>query len=137
MVERKQHFCGDTLNLFAREDHNYHWSRSYWYYSTLPDKFNNNVWTYGIGLTGCVPEVFECKDIVTWFIDKFFQNIRNIPLQSNSPVSLAPSDIKKMLKLPEKKNNGTDLLQEYLQDPTTMSEDLSRIQVSYLNEPYQ
>jgi hypothetical protein len=71
MAERRQHFYGDTLNLLAREDPNYHWSRAYWYYSTLPNRNSNKVWTSGIALVGCVPEVFECKDIVTWCIDKF------------------------------------------------------------------
>jgi hypothetical protein len=57
-----------------------------------------------------------------------------------------------MLKLPEPsltykrkyainflrgKNNGNELLQEYLQDPTTISEDLFRIQVSSLKHPYR
>jgi hypothetical protein len=152
MVERKQQLCGDTLNLFAREDHNYHWSRSYWYYSTSPDRDNNKVWTSGIALAGCVPEVFDCKDIITWCIDKFVQNRRTIPLQNDSPISLAPSVFKKMLKLPELnitykgdearnflkgRNNGIELLQEYLQDPTTIPQDLSRIQVSSLKDPYR
>jgi hypothetical protein len=62
-------------------------------------------------------------------------NLSTIPLQSGSPVSLAPSIFKKMLKLPEpkltykgeearnflrRKNNGIELLQEYLQDPAAM-----------------
>jgi hypothetical protein len=34
-------------------------------------------------------------------------------------------------------NYGMDLLQEYLQDPTAMSKDLSIIQVSSLKDPYQ
>jgi hypothetical protein len=57
-----------------------------------------------------------------------------------------------MLKLPEptitfkgdearnflkEKNNGLELLQEYLEDPTTMPEDISRIQVSSLKNPYR
>jgi hypothetical protein len=57
-----------------------------------------------------------------------------------------------MLKLPEPnltykgedainflrgKNNGIELLQEYLQDPVAMSKDLSRIQVSSLKDPYR
>jgi hypothetical protein len=55
-----------------------------------------------------------------------------------------------MLKLPEptitfkgeeernflkNKNNGLDLLQEYLEDLATMSVDISRIQVSLLKNP--
>jgi hypothetical protein len=100
----------------------------------------------------CIPEVFECKDIVTWCIDKFIQNRRVITLQSSSPVSLAPSIFREMLKLSEpnlvykgeeainflkRKNNGIKLLQEYLHDPASMPEDISRIQVSSLKNPYK
>jgi hypothetical protein len=35
------------------------------------------------------------------------------------------------------KNNGRDLLSQCLEDPTTMSEDLSVIQVSQLKKPYK
>jgi hypothetical protein len=35
------------------------------------------------------------------------------------------------------RNNGIELLQEYLQDPATMPQDLSRIQVSSLKDPYR
>jgi hypothetical protein len=126
---RKQQLCGDTLNLFAREDQNYHWSRLYWYYSNLMGKENNKVWISGIILARCVPEVFECKHIVTWCIDKCIQNRRVITLQSSPPISLVPSIFREMLKLQEpnlvykgeeaihflnSKNNGIKLLQEYL-----------------------
>jgi hypothetical protein len=37
----------------------------------------------------------------------------------------------------KEKNNGFDLLKEYLEYPTTMPEDISRIQVSLLKNPYQ
>jgi hypothetical protein len=95
---------------------------------------------------------FECKDIVTWCIDKFIQNRRVITLQSSSPISLAPSIFREMLKFPEpnlvykgeeaknflkRKNNGIKLLQEYLHDPASMPEDISRIQVSSLKNPYK
>jgi hypothetical protein len=99
-----------------------------------------------------VPEVFDCKDIVTWCVDKFVQNQRTIPLQNGSPISLAPTIFKKLLKLPEPnltyegdrartflkgRNNGIEILQEYLQDSATMPQDLSRIQASSLKDPYR
>jgi len=37
----------------------------------------------------------------------------------------------------KRKNNGLELLQEYLHDPMTMIEDISRIQVSSLKNPYK
>jgi len=149
---RKQQFCGDTLNLFAKEDQNYHRCRSYWYYSNLFGKENNKVCTSRIVLIGCVLEVFECKDIFAWCIDKFIENIRDIPLQRSSPISLTPSIFREMLKFLEpnlvykgkesrniikRKTNGIELLQEYLHDPTSMLEDISRIQVSYLKNPFK
>jgi hypothetical protein len=36
----------------------------------------------------------------------------------------------------KEKNNGLELLQEYLEDPSTMLEDISRIQVGSLKNPY-
>ena len=62
------------------------------------------------------------------------------------------SIFKKILRFPElslvykeeeaenfmkRKNNGIELLQEYLQDHASMPKDLSRIQVSYLKHPYK
>jgi hypothetical protein len=70
-------------------------------YEWLSDIDNNKVWTLGIALVNCVLEVFKCKDIITWSIDKFVQNRRTIPLQSKFLVSLAPLVFKKMLKMPE------------------------------------
>jgi hypothetical protein len=67
---RKKSFCGDILNLLSREDQNYHWSRSFWYYAKIMDRENNKVWTPRIVLVGCVPKVFECEDIATWCVDK-------------------------------------------------------------------
>ena len=80
MAERKQQLCRDTLNMFAKEDHNHHWSRSYWYYATFPNKDNNKIWTSGIAHVGCVPKVFDCKEVVTWCVDKFVHNRRMISL---------------------------------------------------------
>jgi hypothetical protein len=37
----------------------------------------------------------------------------------------------------KRKNNGIKLLQEYLQDSALISEDISKIQVSYLKSPYK
>jgi hypothetical protein len=65
---------------------------------------------------------------------------------------LAPSIFREILKLPEpnliykgeevrnylkSKNNGLEILQVYLHDPSTIPKEISRIQVSYLNDPYK
>jgi hypothetical protein len=98
------------------------------------------------------PRGFECKDIVTWCVDKLVHYRRTIPLQSESPVSLPPSVFKKILRFPEpslvykgeearnflkRKTNGIKILQQYLKYPTSMPKYLSRIQVSYLKYPYK
>ena len=66
-------------------------------------------------------------------------------------LSLSPIVFKKMLKLPDptltfngeeardflkKRNNGLDLLQEYLKYPSAMPIDITRIHVSSLENPY-
>jgi hypothetical protein len=95
---------------------------------------------------------FDFKELVSWCIDKFDKNQRIIQLQGESPISLAPSVFKRMLRLPEptmtfkgdeakdflkERNGGLELLQEYLEDPTMIPEDLSSIQVSLLKNPYR
>jgi hypothetical protein len=85
-------------------------------------------------------------------VDKRIHDRRTIPLQSESHISLTPSVFKKILRFPEtnlvykgeevknflkRKINGRELLQEYLKYPTSMSKDLSKVQVSYLKDPYK
>jgi hypothetical protein len=97
-------------------------------------------------------EVFDSREIVSWCVDKFDQNRRMIQLQGESLISLSPSVFKRMLKLLEptitfkgdearsflkEKYSGLELLQEYLEDPTTMPQDISNIQVSSLKNPYR
>jgi hypothetical protein len=150
----RQQFCGDTLNIFGREDQNFQWSRAYWYYSSPPtaQKDGNVIWTSGIARVGCVPEVFDCKEIVAWCVDKYVPNQRIIQLQGHSLISLSPQVFRKMLKLPEptltfkgedcreflkKYNNGLDLLPEYLENPASVPTDITRIQVESLKNPYR
>jgi hypothetical protein len=59
-AEARKQLCGDTLNIFGREDQNFQWSREYLYYSSPPAQ-KDVIWKYKIARAGCVPEVFECK----------------------------------------------------------------------------
>ena len=59
-----QQFCGDTVKIFEYEDQNFQWSREYSYYSASA-AHNHIIWTFGIAHAGCVPEVFDCKDLVS------------------------------------------------------------------------
>ena len=69
----RQYFCGDTLNIFGHEDHNFQWSRAYLYYSSsLAHKYV--IWASRMAHVGCVPEVFDCKEIVAWCVDKYVPN---------------------------------------------------------------
>jgi hypothetical protein len=57
MERRRESFYEDTLNIFAREDLKYHWSRAYIYYPTLLPKERDvdDIWILGIAKVGCVP----------------------------------------------------------------------------------
>jgi hypothetical protein len=136
MVRRREIFCGDTLNTFAWEDPKNHWSRVYRYYSLLSpeEKNGNDVWVSGIAKAGCVPEVFDAKDLVIWCTNNFEKDQRIIKLNGWSPISLAPTTFSQMLKLLKPtttfkveqakyfikaKNGGRDLFPQCLEDPTT------------------
>ena len=115
------------------------------------ERNENQVWTLGIDLAGSVLEFFYSKELVSWCMDKCDKNKRIIKLQGESLISQAPLVFKKMLKLPEsiitfngdeaknilkERNNGLELLQEYLEALAMMPEDLSNIQVSLLKKHY-
>jgi hypothetical protein len=92
MASTRQQFCGDTMNIFGREDQNFQWSRAYSYYSTLATQ-DEVIWTYGIARAGCFPEFFDCKEMVSWCADKFISDKRIIPLRDRSSVSFVTSDL--------------------------------------------
>jgi hypothetical protein len=100
MASVPHQFCGDTMNIFGHHDQNFHWSRAFSYYSTFASE-NKVIWTSGIAHAGCVLEVFDCKDLVSWCTDKFIAEKRIIPLHDCSYVSLSPHLFRQMLKLLE------------------------------------
>jgi hypothetical protein len=65
----RQQFFGDTLNIFGREDQNFQWSRAYSYYSSSPAQ-KDVMWASESTHAGCVPEVFDCKELVAWCMEK-------------------------------------------------------------------
>jgi hypothetical protein len=151
MAPTRQQFCGDTVNIFGREDQNFQWSRAYSYYSS-PSAQNEIIWTSGIARAGCVPEVFDCKELVSWCADKYISGQRIIPLRDHSFVSLSPQVFRQMLRLSEptltfrgedskqflrKHNNGLDLLPEFLEDPMAVPEDITNLQVSSFRNPFR
>jgi hypothetical protein len=151
MAATRQQFCGDIVNIFGREDQNFQWSRAYSYYSS-PSAQNEVIWTSGIAHAGCVPEVFDCKEVVSWCVERYISSQRIIPLWDHSHVSLSPQVFRKMLRLSEptltfrgedckeflkKHDNGLDLLPEFLEDPMTVPEDITRLQVSSFRNPFR
>jgi hypothetical protein len=58
-------FSGDTINILGGEDQNSQWCKAYSYYSS-PSAQNEVIWTSGIARATCVPEVFSCKEVVSW-----------------------------------------------------------------------
>jgi hypothetical protein len=151
MAAGRQQFCGDTVNIFGHQDQNFQWSRAYFYYSSHSAQ-NEVIWTSGIARAGCVPEVFDCKEVVSWCAEKYIPSQRIIPLRDHSPVSLSPQVFRKMLKLSEptltfrgqdckqfleKHDNGLDILAEFLEDPTTVPQDITKLQVSSFRNPFR
>jgi hypothetical protein len=134
-TKRKEHLCRDIINSLPPLERNL-----------------NQIWTLGIALTGCFLEVCDSKELVAWCIDKFDKNQRQIQLQGDSLISLAPLVFKRILKLLEltitfkgdeakdfmkAKNGELELLHEYPEDPTMVLEDLLSIQVSSLKNTYR
>jgi hypothetical protein len=109
------------------------------------------IWTYGIAHAGCIPEVFDCKEVVSWCAEKYIPGQIIIPLRDHSPVSLSPEVFCEMLKLLkptlafrgqdykqflEKHHNRLDILADFLEDPTTVPEDITRMQVISFRNPF-
>jgi hypothetical protein len=151
--KKNELYCGDTLNTLGREDQEFQWSRAYNYYKALSPakKKMNLIWTSGITLAGCVPEVTDFKELVQWCVDKFNSEKRIIQLQGHQPISLSPSVFFKMLRLPtstlwfknEEENEflkqhrgGEKFLSNYLVDPGS-NPSISRIEVTSLKYPYR
>ena len=129
------------MNIFEDEDQNFHWSRAYSYYST-PVTQNQVIWTSRIARAGCVPKVFDCKELVSWCADKFILEKRIIPLWDESFVSLSSHVFRQMLRLLDptltfkgedwkqflaKHNNGLDLLPHLLEDSIIIPKDICEI----------
>jgi hypothetical protein len=129
------------LNIFGREDQSFQWSKAYSYYSS-PSVEKEVIWTYGITRTGCVSKVFDCKELVAWCVERYIPSQRIIQLWDHSPIYLSPQIFRKMLRLPEptltfkgqdckellkKHENGLDLSLEFLEKPTTVLEDITRL----------
>jgi hypothetical protein len=109
------------------------------------------IWTSGIARASYLLEVFYCKEVVSWCAEKYIPIQRIIPLCDHSLVSLSPQVFRKMLKLSvptltfrgqdckqflEKHDNGLYILAEFLEDPTTVSQDITKLQVSSFRKPF-
>jgi len=144
MAATRQHFYGDTLNIFGCEDQSFQWSRAYYYYSS-PYAQKEVIWTSRIAREDCFHKFFDCKYLVTWCTENYIINQRIIQLQDHSRVSLSPQVFWNMLRLPKptltfkgedcreflkKHDNGLELLLEFLEDPTVIPKDITRLQVS-------
>jgi hypothetical protein len=110
------------------------------------------IWTSGISRASCVPEVFDCKEVVSWCTEKYIPGQIIISLRDHSPVSLSPQLFCEMLKLSkptltfrgqdckqflEKHHNGLDILADFLEDLTIVPEDIIRLQVSSFRNSFQ
>jgi hypothetical protein len=88
----QKQLCGDNLNIFGHVDQNFWWTRAYWYYSSplATQRNENGIWTSEIAFVGCVPKVFDCKEIVAWCVEKYIPNQMAIQLQGHAPICLSP-----------------------------------------------
>jgi hypothetical protein len=139
------------LNIFGREDRNFQWSRAYSYYSS-PSAQKEVIWTSIIAHAGCVPKVFDCKELVSWCAKKYIPIQRMIQLQNHSLIVLLPQVFRKRLKLQEpiltfkgedcrelfkKHDNSLDILPEFLENLVTIPEDITRLQVGLFKNPFR
>jgi hypothetical protein len=151
MAAARQHFCGDTLNIFGREDQSFQWSIAYDYYSS-PSAQKKVISTSGIAGADCVPEFFYFKELVTCCAENYILNQWIIQLGNHSQVSLSPQVFRKMLTLPDpmptfkgencrqflkKHGNELDLLPKFLQNPVAAPQDMAILQVSAFKNPFR
>ena len=59
------------------------------------------IWESRIAHVGCVPEVFDIKELIACCMDKYVPSQRIIQIQDNSPISISPQVFRNMLKLSE------------------------------------
>jgi hypothetical protein len=124
MAAGRQQFCGDTVNILDVRTRTSSGPGHTLTIHPVPAQ-NEVIWTSGIARAGCVPEVFYCKEVVSWCAKKYISSQRIIPLRDHSLVSLSPQVFHKMLKLSEptltfrgqdckqfleKHDNGLDIL---------------------------
>jgi hypothetical protein len=110
------------------------------------------IWTSRIACAGYVPEVFDCKERVSLCVEKYIPNQWIIQLQDHSPVSLSPQVFRKSLKLPKptltfkredcgdllkKHENDLDLFPEFLENLTSIPEDITRFHVNSFKNPFR
>ena len=151
MESSRHQFYGDTLNIFEHEDKIFQWSWAYSYYPS-PSAQKEIIWMSGITRMECVPEFFDCKELVTWCIERYIPSQQIIQLWDHSSVSLSPQVFRKMLRIPEpmltfkgeycreflkNHDNGLDLLPEFLENPTGIPEDITRLQVGSFKNPFR
>jgi hypothetical protein len=66
------------------------------------EKKNDKLWTTGPVNDGCVPEVFDFKELITWCARRFDPRTRMIKVitKTKNPMVLTPKMFNKMLPLP-------------------------------------
>lgn len=107
---KKPILCMDTYNYLARDDKGFHWSRAYsWYADQLVEqRMKSNIWLTGLENVGCMLEVFNARDLVSWCSKIFELGTRTIRLGgiSGTPIMLTHHVFNKIINFPE---GGKDL----------------------------
>jgi hypothetical protein len=98
---RKEPFCGDIVNSLMCQDKDFHWSVAYqWFLSLTPEqKLKNKIWMTGLVNVGCMPEVFDFRELVSWCACRFDSKSRTIrvAVEGKNPSLLTPKVFKRML----------------------------------------
>jgi hypothetical protein len=73
-------FCGDAVDSLAHQDKEFNWLVAYQWFLSLTPKNNlkNDIWIIGQVNVGYMPEVFDCRELVSWCAHRFDSKSRMI-----------------------------------------------------------
>ena len=154
---KKTHpFFNDIINSPARDNKNFHWSTSYEWFSRKSEEENQTykIWTTWLVNVGCVPHIFNYRELVSWCAQRFDCRTRmiKVTIKGKNPVLLTLKVFNKMICLPTTNKpfnieevdtflafqaGGANILGEFVLPSANVSSDLSGIDITLLQEPYQ
>jgi hypothetical protein len=100
--KRKELYCGHCKYI-RNEDHTFQWFEAFKWYITLPLEENNSnkVWTSGITLASCMPEVSYFKELIISGALTISTTKRGLFNGRGRCYFSSPTVFRRMLRLPE------------------------------------